>query len=63
MSKEEIAILEVEQKKIDKDYTKTVIERNRLMDDYDKKLRAMGDRYKEISAKIRELKPPIEAKE
>lgn len=59
-SKEEILALEAEKTKIDKNYTKTVIERNRIMEEYDKKLRAMGDRFKEINAKILSLKPPIQ---
>jgi len=58
-SKEKIVALESEKKKIDKEYTKTVIERNIVMDDYDKKLRAMGDKFKEINAKILSLNPPI----
>jgi len=41
-SKEDITALEAEKTKISKDYTKTVIERNRIMDDYDKNASSNG---------------------
>ncbi len=59
----EIPILIKEREKLNTQYKKVVIERNSIMDEYSKKMAAIGEEIRRIDFEVKMLRTPVEMEE